>query len=145
MKPVTDTAHPHCADRTPVRAIMTGHVKCVRPDTELAEVCDLLTTESISGAPVVDEAGHAIGIISRTDLIHRELLPPGATVDDLMMPMAFTLPEHASVAQAAALMAYEGVHRLPVLDTAGAVIGIVSALDIARWVARHDGYLTRRA
>lgn len=132
-----------CADRTSVRAIMSGDVVCVRADTELSAVYALFASESISGAPVVAEDGRAVGIISRTDLVRAEVLAPDATVDDLMMPMAFTLPEHASVSQAAALMAYEGIHRVPIVAADGGVVGIVSALDIARWLARHDGYLTR--
>lgn len=64
-----------------------------------------------------------------------------STVAEIMMPIAFTLPESAPVSRAAALMALEGVHRVPVVSEDGKVVGIVSALDVLRWVAREDGYL----
>ena len=46
---------------------------------------------------------------------------------------------------AAALMAYENIHRVPVVAADGAVIGIVSAMDIVRWVAEQDGYVVGRS
>lgn len=64
-----------------------------------------------------------------------------STVAEIMMPIAFTLPETAPVSRAAALMALEGVHRIPVVSGEGRVVGIVSALDVMGWIAREDGYL----
>ncbi len=57
------------------------------------------------------------------------------------MSLVFSLPEHASLAQAAALMALEGVHRIPVVAADGKVVGIVSSLDLMRWMARRGGYV----
>lgn len=55
--------------------------------------------------------------------------------------MVFTLPESASLSKAAALMAFEGVHRLPILSNDGKVVGILSALDVLRWLAKQQGYV----
>jgi CBS-domain-containing membrane protein len=63
------------------------------------------------------------------------------TVRDIMMPLSFTLPESAPIARAAALMAYEGVHRVVVISPAGNVVGILSSLDVLGWLARESGYL----
>jgi CBS domain-containing protein len=48
---------------------------------------------------------------------------------------------NTSISRVAALMAYERVHHVVVVDAEQRVIGIVSALDIARWVAHADGYV----
>jgi CBS domain-containing protein len=69
----------------------------------------------------------------------------GAAVRDIMTPVAFTLSESAPLARAAALMAFEGVHRVPIVSVRGAVVGIVSALDVVRWLAREEGYLVPAA
>lgn len=62
-----------------------------------------------------------------------------------MTPIAFTLHENGTLSQAAALMAYEGIHRLHVTDQDGRVVGVLSSLDVLEWFAREDGYvLTRR-
>lgn len=65
----------------------------------------------------------------------------GTTVADIMMPVAFCLPANESIARAAALMAFEGVHRVPVVGSRGQVVGLLSPLDILGWLAREHGYI----
>ncbi len=132
------------ADEVPIGAIMTTNVVCVRDDLSLDALARLFIERNISGAPVVSADGAALGMVSKTDLVslagdarNFALL----TVADIMMPIAFTLGEHASLSQAAGLMAAEGIHRVPVVDEAGKILGILSSLDILRWLARRDGYL----
>jgi CBS domain-containing protein len=67
--------------------------------------------------------------------------PAPLTAGDVMSPVAFSLPESSNIGQAAALMAFEAVHGLPVVADAGEVVGIVSALDILRWFGQCSGYL----
>ena len=38
-------------------------------------------------------------------------------------------------------MAYEGVHQIPVVASDRKIVGLIAALDVARWLAQHDGYL----
>jgi CBS domain-containing protein len=158
------------AEATPVSEIMTRHVVTVAPDVTVDELTSILLERGISGAPVVDEKGRPLGIVSKTDLLrdhhnrgdsveipnvelHRggveaPLDPglhvepePGPTVRNVMTPLAFALPENASVARASALMAVEGVHRVVVVDDSGTVRGILSSLDVLRWLARSEGYV----
>ena len=132
---------PSAADRTPLSEVMTGDVLCVRPDVSIEKVAELLAEHGITGVPVVDEGGRAIGVLSKTDLVLARHDRLGEVAADIMMPIAFTLPENATLSHAAALMAYEGIHRLPVVAPDGSVVGIVSAMDVVRWLARNDGYL----
>lgn len=127
------------ADATPLSEVMTHNVVCVLADLEAHDLIDLLIERDISGVPVVDGAGWPIGVASKSDLLRG--FPSGATVADVMAPMAFTLCESATLAQAAALMAFEGVHRIVVVSDEGRVVGVVSSLDIARWVAESAGYI----
>jgi CBS domain-containing protein len=132
---------PSESDLTPLSAVMSGGAICVSPDLPVKELIELLVDRGFSGAPVVDSAGKPIGVVSRSDLLddHRHAL-----VRDIMMPIAFTLPENASLSHAAALMAYENVHRIPVIGVDGSVVGIVTSMDITRWVAEQDGYVVGR-
>ena len=132
-------AAPTAADSTPLSAVMTTDVVCVTRELGAAALSALLAERGFSGAPVVDAEGRPIGVVSRTDLL-REPETLHATVGDIMMPIAFTLPETASLSQAAALMVEEGVHRLPVVSREGRVVGLVSSFDVMRWVARESGY-----
>jgi CBS domain-containing protein len=158
------------AAQTRVRDVMTRSVVCVTPTLPIEEVTELFLERGISGAPVVDNQGRTVGIISKTDLVRlqrdegdvgvvedRPLHQPlhsgvQATIGegfheapltrgfvmDVMMPVAFTLNETAPLSRAAALMSYEGVHRLPVVDSENRVVGILSASDVVRWIGASD-------
>jgi CBS domain-containing protein len=158
----------HQIDRVPVGEVMTRDVLCVTRDLSLGRLLALLLEHEVSGLPVVDAAGEPIGVVSKTDVIHalrrlvadddddgadvdlgrlklRFAVQPGAldetTVADIMAPLVFALPEAASVARAAAMMAYEGVHRVPIVDDGNVVIGLLSSADVLRWVAQQAGYV----
>ena len=130
------------ADLVPISEIMTRDVIAVRPELGIEALEELFLDRGISGAPVVDDSGKPIGVVSKTDLLQRRETPGGgeAKVRDLMMQTAFCLVENESIAKAAALMAFEGVHRVPVVGTRGMVTGMLSPLDIMRWLARAHGY-----
>lgn len=137
------------AGRVPVAAIMSRKVVSVHPSADAAGVARLLLEQSISGVPVIDGAGRPVGILSKTDLLAACLQrgpglqepSSGLTARDLMRPLTFVLPQNETISRAAALMAFEGVHRVPVVGVRGQLVGIVSALDVACWVAREDGFV----
>jgi CBS domain-containing protein len=128
---------------------MTHEVVCVAPDVPLEALIALMIERGISGVPVVNERGLPIGIVSKTDIVRHRYengeTESGETLAcDLMIPIAHTLLEGASLSHAAALMAWEGIHRLPICSERGDVVGILSALDIVRWISRGEGYSARR-
>jgi CBS domain-containing protein len=126
------------ADCTPVSRIMSLNVQCVTEDVSLPALASCLLDGGYSGAPVVDDEGRPVGVVSKTDLL-RQGVAPDVRVRDIMTPMSFTVHEDRSVSEASALMAYEGVHRLPVVDAAGKVVGLLSSLDILYWLACKTG------
>lgn len=153
------------ADRVPVAEVMTRDALCVNASSSLETLTLLFLERGISGAPVVDGQGKPVGMISKTDLVRETydklgvIEPseravglgggfqvrtlPGAVVGDLMTPVAFTVDEDTSISQAAALMAYQQVHRVPVVSAQGKVVGVLSSMDILRWLGQEDGYLRR--
>jgi CBS domain-containing protein len=52
-----------------VRDIMKTEVLSVTPDTPVRRLTRLLADEEISGAPVVDETGRLVGVVSATDVV----------------------------------------------------------------------------
>jgi CBS domain-containing protein len=160
------TGIPPQALAAPVGSIMTHEVICVRPDVSVDELVLLLVEHGISGVPVVDEAGRPIGVASRADVLWEsydetesrseetransfteeiESHPrPHVTVGEIMTSTALSLPESATLSQAAAVMVEQGVHRLPIVDETGVVVGIVSASDLLAWFARSAGYVVPR-
>ncbi len=144
--------------RTPVGEAMRREVVSVTQDLPLAELLATLVERGYGGAPVVDSRGRPLGIVSKTDLLiprngrddHLDLDQlEGMIVADVMTPFAYTFPENAPISQAAAFMAFKRVHRLPIVSATGKLVGMVSSLDILRWLGDNDGYrapasLTRR-
>jgi predicted transcriptional regulator len=130
------------ADLVPVSEIMTRDVIAVRAELGMEALEELFLSKGISGAPVIDAAGKPIGVVSKTDLLQSTKTPAGKkpNVGDLMMRTAFCVGENESIAKAAGLMAFEGVHRVPVVGKRGMVTGLISPLDIMRWLARAHGY-----
>jgi CBS domain-containing protein len=144
----------------PITTIMTENVVCVDEDTTIENVQWLLVDRSIGAVPVRDRQGRPVGIVAKTDLL-RERDEPAWTVGmadgatdvalgerelsglrarDLMTPVVHSVLSRASIAATAALMAREHVHHVVVVDDGGALAGIVSSLDVVRWVAARDRF-----
>ncbi len=137
---------PTIADIVPVTDIMSRGVTCVTRDVPYGELARVMVRARVGCVPVVDDDGHAIGLVSKLDLVEQLLAmdPPAErrTAGELMMPIALALGPHATVAQVAALMARNDIHHAPIVDDSGGLVGIVSAIDITRWLADNDGLVT---
>lgn len=129
---------PTIAGLVPVTDIMTRDVICALADLSIESVTELLVKNSIGCVPIVDDDGRPIGMITKRDIVATSGVIP-RTAADAMLPIAFSLNERATVAQAAALMAMEDVHHAPIVSVRGRIVGLVSSLDIVRWLARNDG------
>jgi CBS domain-containing protein len=135
----------------PIREIMSTEVVAFTAQTSIQEATRIMLDRQISGAPVVDEARRPIGIVSKTDLLeawyeHHKSQDDAASseVGHIMVPYLLAAQHTAPIALAAALMAYEGVHRLLVLDEQSAMIGIVTSLDILRWLGNCSGFFMNK-
>jgi CBS domain-containing protein len=139
---------PTIAGLVPVTDIMSRDVICALADLSIESVTDLMVNNYIGCVPVVDDDGSPIGMITKRDLV--EPMANGGTTagtvrrtaGDAMLPIAFTLNERATVSAAAGLMAAEGLHHVPIVSPKGRLVGLVSSLDIVRWLARNDGVVS---
>jgi CBS-domain-containing membrane protein len=128
------------------------------------EVARLLTERRVSALPVLDREGRVVGIVSEADLLLKEEFPEGppegrwfqgrrrrdarakaagATAAQLMTSPAVTIGPDASVAEAARLLHRHQIKRLPVLDPAGPLLGIVSRADLLKVFLRADADIAR--
>lgn len=146
---------------------MTRAVVTVRPATLLKDAARLLVERGVSGLPVVDAAGHVLGVLSEANVVARERPAAGArfggllgwltqgdpdavrrrlravTVGEAMSTPAVTIGAREPAAKAAALVVEHGVNRLPVVDDEARLVGIVTRADLVRAFARTDGELER--
>jgi CBS domain-containing protein len=139
--------------RTPVSKVMTAKVTCVDSELNLDELAHVFEQKHIRAAPVVEDGGVLIGMVSKSDLVRGHSrddedeedsfdegghFPPnsvGVIVDGIMTKDVASLCETASLAEAARMFAAKGVHHLPVVTKDEIVVGMLSVMDLARWIA----------
>jgi predicted transcriptional regulator len=107
----------------------------IRANATVKDAVVLFTDRGISAAPVIDEAGHPVGVISHSDIIahdrERELNGHGAShVRDIMTPALFSVPPELAAAKVVEQMVGLNVHRLFVVDSSGLLLGVISTFDI---------------
>ncbi|NET84561.1 MAG: CBS domain-containing protein [Moorea sp. SIO1F2] len=146
-----------------VAEVMTRDPIVVQPQTPIKEVIKIIAEQSISGLPVVNEAGKLVGVISEADLLWQEtgVEPPvyimfldsviylenparydqelhkalGQTAGDVMTGHPMSIKPDKPLRKAAKLMQEKSIHHLPVTDEAEQVIGILTSGDIVRAMA----------
>lgn len=148
-----------------VAEIMTREPIVVTPATPLKEAIQILAERHISGLPVVNEQGVLVGVISESDLMWQETgaePPPyvmvldsiiylqnphkyeqeihkalGQTVGEVMTSQVTTISPQKSLQEAAHALQQKQIHRLPVLDDTGKLVGIITRGDIIRAMAAN--------
>ena len=145
--------------RRNVGQLMTADPVKVRMGTPFKEIVRLMREHGISGLPVVDEVGTLVGVVSEGDLILKETGEPetagplfesrrrrvhrlkaaSAVAADLMTSPVRSVGPLATIGEAARLMTDYNVKRLPVVDSAARLIGVISRSDLLDVFLRDDG------
>jgi predicted transcriptional regulator len=99
----------------------------------------ILAERRISGAPVVSASGRPIGVVSHADLLDPRHQGPDSTVEKAMTKVLYAVRPSDPAMMAVRLMVKENIHRVIVVDDQnGKLLGIVTAMDILRAVARSE-------
>ena len=143
---------------TRVHEVMVTGVVAAHEDAVFKEIADALVRNGISAVPVVDAQHRVIGVVSGSDLLARAsagrvALPVGPhlashaemhektiglTARELMTsPPVVTTPD-TDIMDAARHAARARVHRLPVVDPEGVLVGLVAREDLLRPFLRSD-------
>lgn len=134
---------PTIADRIPITKVMARELVCARPDLRVDALAALMIDKHIGCIPVIDERGRPHGIVTKFDLVEQldrfaREDTTSLTASDIMMPLAITLDENATVAHAAAIMTLEDLHHVMIVGGSGTLLGVVSSKDIVRWLVEND-------
>ncbi len=111
--------------------IMNREVYAAKLQDDAVRVRRDLVQLGISGAPVLDDQGRPLGVVSLKDLAE---VPEGSLIVDRVSTPAVATSAGSSIVSAARLMAETHCHRLVVLEGDRAV-GMVSTLDVMRALA----------
>ncbi len=139
--------------------LMSPNPISINADAPIDEATALLTDRGFGAAPVIDEAGRPVGVISRADILiherkrqHRlrpstdivgahgyavEEVDPTCVVD-VMTPAVFSVSPEMTADKVVDQMRELRVHQLFVVDTEGSLIGVISALDVVRHLQAEE-------
>ena len=162
-RPMSDQTTP---TEPTVSQMMRTDVPTIPPTMEIGDLARLLSDERMSSVAVVDD-GKLVGMVGQSDLIFQEIeddveMPHtipilggviflermdhwrekfrkafGVTAADLMTSDPISVAPGDSVHEAASEMIKHDVNRLPVVDDAGAVVGVISRADVVRALAEE--------
>lgn len=147
------------AKRRIVGELMNPDAIALHPEMTVPEAQAILSAKSISGAPVVDDAGRVIGVVSQNDLVRRTANPDSVSragqfftsvdeyqeigetlvapaslhVSDVMVKRVYSVSRDTGAAVAANIMRERRIHRLLVTER-GVLVGVISSLDLLRVV-----------
>jgi IMP dehydrogenase len=113
------------ADELIIRDVVTAS-----PDQTVRDVDKMMSRRGVSGAPVVDDDGEVLGIISGTDI--RPYLEVGESdaVSEAMTDEVVTAGEDVSPREALELMYEHKIERVPIVDDENRLAGLVTMAGI---------------
>lgn len=149
-----------------VKDIMTRKVITVLEEFTVEDCARLLSDNSISGLPVVDDSHKVTGMVTEGDLIRRaanlkgpsylEILggiiyldtpkdllenlrkSMGRLVRDVMTREVELVNENKTVEEVATILVEKKLKRLPVVDDDNHLVGIVSRKDILHYLYKRE-------
>lgn len=143
-----------------VKDVMSTLPVWVSETASFREIAARLRECRVSAFPVLDAHGKVTGVVSEADLLIKEAVPDepnvvwgllagivhhaarakagGVTAADLMTSPAVTIGPDEAVEHAVRLMQDRKVKRLPVIDQAGRLVGIISRSDVLAIFDRTD-------
>lgn len=123
---------------------MTTDVITVSTETGIRDAARLMFRNRVSGLPVTSPDGALIGIITEADFLRLEVerqegaTDLGETVGEVMSPGVVTTGPETEVYDAAKMMTFQDIKRLPVVDDDSRLLGIISRADIVSVFTRPD-------
>ena len=130
-----------------VQDVMNSRVASCHPDASLAAAAGLMWENNCGQLPVVD-GGKVTAVITDRDICialgTRNQRACDLKVSDVTCRAAVVCHPEDHLRSALQLMAAERVRRLPVVDSEGALVGVLSLEDVTLQ-ARHHGDTDRPA
>lgn len=125
-------------------------VMCSRT-ASVESAAELMRNHHVGAIVVVDERADGshvpIGMLTDRDItvgvVAKRLPPDEITVGEAMVPELVTARESDGVAEALAQMRAHGVRRMPIIDAAGRLVGIVTSDDLLDLLAEEMTALVR--
>jgi CBS domain-containing protein len=122
-------------DKTYARDFMRKQLVTVTPEMSVMDAVGVLLKNKFSGAPVLDDGGNLVGIMSELDCVNHisdaamNGVPP-KRVEDLMTRDVETVSPDATMLTLVHIFAQKRFRRVPVVDDSGRLLGQISRRDL---------------
>lgn len=115
---------------------MDTHVHTVHPDTNILKAVESLLKAHVTGAPVVDDAGNIVGMLTEKDCLKllaagSDAEVPSGTVVSFMETEITTITPDTDIYYAAGLLLRSSFRRLLVVEDEK-LVGALTRFDILR-------------
>ena len=118
-----------------VKDVMTKEVKTCAPETDLAAAAESMWMRDCGVLPILDKSGQVVGMITDRDICIatgcRRRDPATILVSEVMTRGVHSCSSETDIYDALEIMRQKQVRRLPVIDSAGKLCGVLSLNDIA--------------
>lgn len=140
------------AGKLKVKDVMSRNVVMIGEEDSISSVLECFERHKISGAPVINQQGEYVGVVTNTDIANfnvllillvllkgqMEMETVSLQVKEAMnqgKPM--TVDENLPVEDAGLLMSESHVHRLFAVNKKAEIVGVVSSLDLVKAMSRQ--------
>ncbi len=136
----------------PISECCSRDVICCNTEATLQEAAALMRKHHVGDLIVVDKDPSQrvpLGILTDRDIVI-ETVATGLdvatfTAGDVMSAPVVTVPEDAGFVETLRVMRNRGIRRLPVTNSEGSLVGLVTADDILQLLAEEMSMLARTA
>ena len=116
--------------------LMSPEVTCLDSELGADRAVRFLEMSGVTSAPVLDDNAVLVGVVSCTSLARiRADSMQVFEVEDAMTTEVVTLFQHSTLGEAARLMTAHHLDRVPIVTEDGHLVGVISAMDLVRWLA----------
>lgn len=130
-------------NETLVEEIMETDVHTVDCESTVKDAATVMAEEG-HGCVIVIRDRTAVGIVTERDIVHKitadAIDPSKIRVEDIMSSPLVTISPKAEIRKAAERMSLYEIRRIVVADELGRMVGLLTAGDLAEWLAKQKNY-----
>ena len=118
-------------------------VICLKPSDTVFDAAERMCADHVGNVVIVDDKNSRkipVGMLTDRDIvinsIAKKLNPESIKISDIMSKKVVTASEDIEISDLIQLITTEGVSRLPIVDSSGALIGILSSKRLFQYMAQ---------
>jgi CBS domain-containing protein len=127
----------------PVGSVMITDVPTVKADLTVKEAAGLMQKNDYGCLIVVNELT-AIGIVTEKDIVQKVTAEgidaSKVLIEDIMSSPLITVPSNSTVKEVSEAMRTYKVRKMVVMDERGALVGLVTSVELAKWCSAQSNY-----